>query len=125
MYAAPNLKVLLDELHPVYPSWFNIGLQLGIPYHKLEGFKQMCLNPSELMREMLAHWFKTAIDPRPSWEAVVAALRSPSVDCQHLAEQLESKYCTPIMHKSNSPFTPVETNPGPPKREGTDTRSGS
>ena len=56
------------------------------------------------MREMLARWFMTAIDPRPSWEAVVAALRSPSVDAQHLAEQLESKYCSPIMHDSNSPI---------------------
>ena len=54
------------------------------------------------MREMLARWFKTAIDPRPSWEA---ALRSPSVDAQHLAEQLESKYCTPIMTESNTPIT--------------------
>ena len=35
------------------------------------------------MREMLVRWFKTAIDPRPTWEAVVAALRSPSVDAQH------------------------------------------
>ena len=57
------------------------------------------------MREMLVRWFKMAIDPRPSWEAVVAALRSPSVDAQHLAQQLESKYCTPIMTESNTPIT--------------------
>ena len=105
MYTAPNLRVLRNELHPVYTNWFNIGLQLGIPYHKLECFKQMYQNPSELMCEMLARWFKTAIDPCPSWEAVVAALRSPSVDAQHLAEQLESKYCTLILAESNSPIT--------------------
>ena len=67
--------------------------------------KQMYLNPSELMREMLVCWLKTAIDPHPSWEAVVAALRSPSVDAQHLAEQLESKYCTLILAESNNPIT--------------------
>ena len=105
MYTALSLRVLLSELHPVYTNWFNIGLELGIPYHKLECVKQMYINPSELMREMLARWFKTAIDPRPSWEAVVSALRSPSVDAQHLAEQLESKYCTPIMAESNNPIT--------------------
>ena len=105
MYTAPSLRVLLSELHPVYASWYNIGLQLGIPYHRLECVKQMYINPSELMREMLARWFKTAIDPRPTWEAVVAALRSPSVDAQHLAKQLESKYCTPILAESNSPIT--------------------
>ena len=105
MYTAPSLKVLLNELHPVYSNWYNIGLQLSIPDYVLECVKQMYLNPSELMREMLVRWFKMAIDPRPSWEAVVAALRSPSVDAQHLAQQLESKYCTPIMHESNSPMT--------------------
>ena len=55
------------------------------------------------MREMLVRWLKTSIDPRPTWEAVVAALRSPSVDGQRLADQLESKYCTPvIMHESTT-----------------------
>ena len=54
------------------------------------------------MREMLVRWLKTAIDPSPTWEAVVAALRSPSVDAQRLAEQLESKYCTPVMHESTT-----------------------
>ena len=57
------------------------------------------------MREMLVRWFKMAVDPRPTWEAVVTALRSPSVDAQHLAEQLESKYCTLILAESNNPIT--------------------
>ena len=105
MYTEPNLRILLNELHSVYTSWYNIGLQLGMPYYKLDCFKQMYINPSELMREMLVRWFKTAIDPRPTWEAVVAALRSPSVDEQCLADQLESKYCTPLMHESISPIT--------------------
>ena len=105
MYTEPNLRVLLNELHPVYYSWYNIGLQLSIPDYTLESVKQMYLNPSDLMREMLVRWFRMAVDPRPTWEAVVTALRSPSVDAQHLAEQLESKYCTLILAESNNPIT--------------------
>ena len=56
----------------------------------------MYLNPSELMHEMLEHWLDTAVDPRPSWGAVVTALRSPIVDKKNLAEQLELKYCPPV-----------------------------
>ena len=102
----PSLKALLNELHPVCARWYNIGLQLDIPHTKLDCFRQMYSDPSDLMREMLKHWLQTAINPRPTWRAVVIALRSHSVDEQFVAEQLESKYCTPaqpVMNKSNSP----------------------
>jgi len=60
------------------------------------------------MREMLKHWLDTAINPHPSWEAVVRALRSPIVNNKKVAEELESKYCAPVHHvreKSNSNST--------------------
>ena len=66
----------------------------------------MYRDPSDSMREMLKHWLQTAINPRPTWRAVVTALRSRSVDEQSVAEQLESKYCIsaqPVVHESNSP----------------------
>ena len=47
------------------------------------------------MREILEHWLQTAVKPCSTWEAVVTALRSPSVNERYLAEQLESKHCTP------------------------------
>ena len=68
-------------------------------------FKQMHSNPLELMREMLIHWLDKAVDPRPTWEAVVKALRSPIVEMHHVAEQLELKYCAPVQctkEESNS-----------------------
>ena len=74
----------------------------------------MYLNPSELMREMLVRWFKTAVDPRPSWEAVVAALRSPSVAEKNISDKLESKYCVSMQHmrKESSSFTKVKRSGG-------------
>ena len=49
----------------------------------------MYSNPLDLMREMLIRWLDEAVDPRPSWEAVVTALRSPIVNKNHVAERLE------------------------------------
>ena len=92
----PTLKVLLNELHPVQASWYYIGLELDIPHTTLNGFRQMYSTPLDLMREMLICWLDTAVNPRPSWEAVVTALRSPLVNMNHVAEQLESKYCAPV-----------------------------
>ena len=66
------------------------------------------------MCEVLKYWLKTATDPCPTWEAVVAALRSPIVNAKHIAEQLETKYCAPVEcigDASNSP-TKVEKSEG-------------
>ena len=45
----------------------------------------------DLMMEMLKHWLQTAVDPRPTWEAVVKALKSPLVNEMKLAAELECK----------------------------------
>ena len=98
---------LLEELHPVCTSWYNIGLKLQIPYTTLDRFKQMYTDPLELMCEMLKHWLDTAVDPHPTWEAVTTALRSQIVDKKRFAEQLESKYCIQTVQCSGSTNLPL------------------
>ena len=113
-HTEPSLKALLNELHPVRASWYKIGLQLDIPHATLDCFKQNYSDQTDLMCEVLKHWLDTAVDPPPSWEAVVTALKSPIVDKKNTAEQLESKYCTPVHstgEESNSP-TVVENSEG-------------
>ena len=114
VYTELTLKTLLNELYPVRANWYNIGLQLDIPHTTLDCFKQNYSNQSDLMREVLKHWLKAVVDPPPSWEAVVTALKSPSVNERKVAEQLESKYCPPVqcmVEKSNS-STKVENSKG-------------
>ena len=103
MYVEPSLKALLHELYPVRASWYNIGIELDIPYTTLDCFKQNYSDQLELMREMLKHWLKTAVDPPPSWEAVVTALRLPTVNEKNVAGQLESKHCAPVQHTQKKP----------------------
>ena len=50
------------------------------------------------MCEVLKHWLKTAVDPPPTWETVVTALRSPAVSEMSVAVQLEAKYCAQAQH---------------------------
>ena len=98
----PTLKALLNELHSVRVNWYNIGLELDIPYTELNCFRKMYSDPSDSLREVLIHWLKTAVDPLPTWEAVVSALKSLIVNEKKVAAQLESKYCTPPREESNS-----------------------
>ena len=89
---------------------------MDIPHTTLDCFKQNYSDQSDLIREVLKCWLKTVVDPPPSWEAVVTALRSPSVNEKSIAAQLESKYCTPVQHihigeESNIP-TSIEKTEG-------------
>jgi len=54
----------------------------------------MYSDPSDLLWRVLKYWNMNNLDF--TWEAVVRALRSPIVDKKYIAEQLESKYCTPV-----------------------------
>ena len=65
----------------------------------------MYSDPSDLLREILIHWLKTAADPPPTWEAVVIALKSPIVGEKNIAAHLKSRYCPAlqdVMDESNS-----------------------
>ena len=50
------------------------------------------------MCEVLKYWLATAFDPPPTWEAVVTALRSRTVNENYIADHLESKYCAQVQH---------------------------
>ena len=99
---------MLNELHPVRASWYKIGLQLDIPHATLDCFKQNYSDQTDLMCEMLKHWLDTAVDPSPSWEAVVTALRSPIVNKKIIAELLELKYCPQIQQVKEEPSNPTK-----------------
>ena len=108
----PTLKALLNELHPVRASWYMIGLELDIPHTELDCFQRKY--QVDLLCEVLKYWFRTAVDPRPTWKAVVAALRSPIVDEKYVAELLEEKYCEPVLCMGDkfSSHTKVERSEG-------------
>ena len=113
-FTVSSLKVLLNALHPVRASWYKIGLELDIPHTELDCFERMYSDPTDLMCEMLKCWLKTAVDPHPTWEAIVAALRSPIVNEKNIAEQLESKYCVPVwfMKEKSNTHTKMEKSEG-------------
>ena len=83
---------------------------MGIPFTTLDNFRHNYSDTSDLMCEVLKHWFRTAVDPRPSWEAVVTALRSQAVNEKYIAAELESKYCTThLTEESKSPIKSEES----------------
>ena len=67
-------------------KWYNIGLELDIDPETLDTIKGNNDNIDDRFRAMLTTWLKM-VDPRPTWEALTEALRSPTVGYEHLAER--------------------------------------
>ena len=66
-------------------KWYNIGLELNIDQGTLDVIEGDNKGIDKQFRAMLTTWLKT-VNPRPTWEALAEALRSPTVGYEHLAE---------------------------------------
>ena len=77
----------------------------------MDCFKQNYSDQTDLMCEVLKHWLDTTTDPPPTWEVVITALRSLTVNKKKVADQLESKYCAPVRCMGEK-STKVEKNKG-------------
>ena len=88
-----KLKVLVNELTSIAASkWYDIGIQLDFEDGELKNIGKDHAEVKDRLREMLNVWLKR-VDPVPSWNALIDALKAPTVDEMRLAENLEKKYC--------------------------------
>lgn len=89
-----HLCVLIEELWNIRAKWFNFGLQLKMKESDLEAIRQEHRdNPSDCFRKLLSDWLKR-VSPKPTWVAIISALKSDSVGNEQLAECLNCKYAT-------------------------------
>ena len=92
MSECPKLSVLVEELFDVKKKWYNIGLQLNVPEETLDEIECACRDDFEVaLRRVLKEWRKQ-IEPRPTWDGLVVALRTRTVNEQELAANLEDRY---------------------------------
>lgn len=86
-----DLPCVLEEVVDVSAKWYPLGLQLSLSAGELDTIRAMFHNPQEQLTEMLKTWLKTSVNP--SWKILAVALKSKSVGENHLAGDLETKYC--------------------------------
>ena len=95
----PSGQLTLDDLSEVRGAlyeacakWHHIGVELKLLVGTLSAIRSEFPDMNDCNTEMCSHWLRR-IDPRPSWEALTKALKSPPVGEGHLAQQLRDKYC--------------------------------
>ena len=79
----------MNELYDVRKKWKLIGLGLRLPPSDLDAISG---DPLECLQTSLSKWLK-GIDPLPTWDALIAVLRSRVVDEEKKAQELEEKFC--------------------------------
>jgi len=99
------------KLHAVTTSWYNLGLELGlkVPILDLIDTKYHG-DPSQCFRDILKEWLR-GIDPLPTWELVVIALKSPTVGEHQLAEEIEIQHLSLTSSRPPPPVAPVHPQP--------------
>lgn len=84
-----RLKDICDALGTVKHKWLKIGVQLGIPYHVLEEFKE----ENDPLAAVINYWLNGNVEGvKVCWESIITALKSPHVEERGLAENIFIKY---------------------------------
>ena len=87
-----SLWDVMTELHDVRDKWKMIGLGLRLPHSDLEAISG---SPQDCLERSMSKWLKR-VDPPPTWQAIVAVLRSKVVGEERIAKELEEKFCRDI-----------------------------
>ena len=90
-HAAPTLKTVVEELNKVSCKTYAIGIQLGIPFDKLQSFKM--LPSDEIFPAIVNYWLEDNTDVEVTWNSIVAVLKSDSVDEVGHANRIHKKFC--------------------------------
>ena len=92
MLSTADIKDVQNATFSAHPKWYNIGIELRVPLHALKGIAQDNKDVSDRFREMLITWLNL-VNPKPTWEALVNALRQPAVGQEQLAQSVQEDYC--------------------------------
>ncbi len=121
------LRDLLQDTDKANTKWYNIGLQLGVLAHVLDGLRiQYQNNSSDCYRETLKEWLNGG---EASWRKLSQALSSNTVREHKLAKEIHKKLL-PTQAEQGTEYTASHrisnhTHPPTPSFIQTQTQQGS
>ena len=101
---------ILEEILEAQNHSYALGLKLKLPLHVVDAICENYSQPRDRLLHVLIEFTKQE-EPRPTWRAIVDALRSPAVNLHQLAMTVEA---------ANLP-DPTATRDAPPKITSTST----
>ena len=86
-----DLWKVQNILWEVCERWFDIGIQLKLEPNNLNKIEANYKTVEECCRKMLLTWL-SQVEPKPTWSALVEALKSPAVKCEDVARKIKLEH---------------------------------
>ena len=98
-----DLSDVRDALFDVRSKWENIGIELLLNKNDTDAIKRQhpSLDPVDCLTEMLSIYLRR-VNPEPSWDKIVAALRARAIGESRKAHELEQKYLPAAMPRQQT-----------------------
>ena len=102
---------VLEEIIEAQNQSYVLGLKLKLPPHVVEAICEKHSEPRDRLLQILTA-FLQEVDPRPTWKAIVAALRSPAVNLPQLAMRVEAAHFPDPTASREAPLPEATTSIG-------------
>lgn len=83
---------MLEEIQEAQNQSYLLGLKLNLPLPVVDYIYETYSQPRDRLLQVLIE-FTHQVEPRPTWKAIAAALKSPTVDLPRLAKIVEAAHC--------------------------------
>ena len=88
-----DLQKVQSDLWNARTRWRNLGDALGIHASSIDTIAMKHRDdPVDCFREMLSEWLRGGSTPPRTWNTIVAALKTDTVDLGSIADEIERKY---------------------------------
>ena len=86
---------------------YVLGLKLQLPLHVVDSICEKYSEPRDRLLQVIIEFTKQ-VEPKPTWRAIVDALRSPAVNLPQLAMKVEVKHFPdPTAARDSPPTSPT------------------
>ncbi len=91
-----DFKVVKKAVFKARRRWRPVGTELGLSEDDLDNIADKGDDNEECLANMLRVWLRSP-SLRPTWEALVKALRDQTVGWENIAIDIAKKYLTPAV----------------------------
>lgn len=87
------MRTICEALGSIRTKWHEVGVQLGVPYSKLEEFEKSRDPFAAVINYWLSGNVTESLVLPVSWDSIVTVLKSTYVSEPGLAETISKNYC--------------------------------
>ena len=88
-----SLKTILDSISTLTAGWFNLGVALELSYDTLREIESNYTKDAQrCLTEMVIAWLQMKDNVQPSWQSLVSALSSPSINRVEIATMIAAEH---------------------------------